>query len=79
MVQIRSTIAQQTCDMEVPEDEIILIAEGWMKFRNGHWGKIMDVLICHRKFDLQDSVGLGDELAAAIDRKYGDLNYGDLR
>lgn len=71
MVQIRSAIAQRTCGMEVPEDEDKLIAEAWVKFRNGRWGKIMDVLICHRKVDLQDSTGFGDELAAAIDRNYG--------
>lgn len=44
-----------------------------MKFRNGCWGKILDVFTSHPKVDLQGSVGMGDELAAAIARNYGDL------
>ena len=71
MVQSRSTIAQQTCGIEEPEYEDKLITDGWMKFRNVRWGMITDVLISHRKVDLEDSVGLGDELIAAIDRYFG--------
>ena len=73
MPQISPTTAQQASVTEEPEDEDKLIADGWMKFTNGRWGKIIDVLISHRKVNLQDSVGTGDELAAAIDRNYGDL------
>lgn len=73
MSQTSPTTAQQASATEEPEDEDKLIADGWMKFTNGRWGKIIDVLISHRKVDLQGSVGIGDELAAAIDRNYGDL------
>ncbi len=68
MPQTSPKTAEQASGMEEPEDEDKLIAEGWMKWRDGRWGKIIDVLTSHRKVDLQGSVGMGTELAAAIDR-----------
>ena len=65
------TTEQQSSVTEEPEDEDKVMADGWMKFTDGRWGKIIDVLISHRKVNLQGSVGIGDELAAAMDRKYG--------
>lgn len=73
MASTSPTIAQEPSGTEEPEDEDKLIAEGWMKFSNGRWRRIIDVLISQRKVDLQGSVGMGDELAAAFDRNYGDL------
>ena len=73
MRQTRKTTAQQASVTEEPEDEDKLIADVWMKFTNGRWGKITDVLTSHRKDNLQVFVGTGDELAAAIHRNYGDL------
>ncbi len=73
MPQNQPTTAQQASGMEAPEDEDKLVADGWMKFKNGRWGKIIDVLVSHRKVDLRGSVGMGEDLAAAIDRYYGDL------
>lgn len=77
MASTSPTIAQEPSGTEEPEDEDKLIAEGWMKFSNGRWGRIIDVLISQRKVDLQGSVGMGVELAAAIDRNYGDLRWLD--
>ena len=73
MAQTSPTNAEQASGMEELEDEDKMIADGWMKFRDGRWGKILDVLTYHGKVDLEGSVGMGDELAAAIDRNYGDL------
>lgn len=73
MDQNNPTIAQQACGMEEPEDEDKMRADGWFQTRDGRWGRIVDVLIEHRKVNLQGSVGMGGELAAAIDKNYGDL------
>ena len=74
MPQTRATTARQACGVQEPLDDENWIADGWMQAKDGRRGKIIDVIIHHRKVKLEGRTGLGDESAADTD-----LNYADLR